>query len=349
LSTDQPKGAPKHILVTGAAGFIGSNLVHRLLQHRPDVEVTSLDLLTYAGNLANLEDVQEHPRHRFVRGNICDADLVSGLLDDGVDAVINAAAHSHVDRSLFNADEFVATNVGGVQTFLDAIKQRPGIRFLQVSTDEVYGSQAPDVWADESSPLTPRNPYSATKASADLLALAYHHSFGLDIVITRCCNNYGPFHFPEKVIPLFITNLMDGRKVPLYGDGLNFREWIHVEDHCTALVRVLETGRSGEAYNVTSGEGITNVELTEAILGLLEADRDMIEYVKDRPGHDRRYALDGGKSARERGWEPARRLREGLADTVQWYREHEAWWRSIKSGEYREYYARQYADRGTSA
>lgn len=337
----------RHVLVTGAAGFIGSNLVHWLLANRPDLRVTSVDALFYAGNLANLADLRGHERHRFVRGNICDRQLIVGLLDDGVDAVINAAAQTHVDRSLMEADEFVASNLGGVQVQLDLLKQRPHIRFLQVSTDEVYGSRLPDDPAGETAALCPRNPYAATKAGADLLALSYHHSFGLDVVITRCCNNYGPYHYPEKVIPLFITNLMDGQPVPLYGDGLNYREWIHVDDHCAAIARVLEAGRSGEVYNITSGEGMPNVDLTRRILDALGRDESFIRHVTDRPGHDRCYLLDGAKIERELGWRAAVRFDDGLRRTVQWYRDHENWWRPIKSGEYRRYYEKQYGKQGT--
>jgi dTDP-glucose 4,6-dehydratase len=345
LSGDRTIRRPRGLLVTGAAGFIGSNLVHWLLRHWADTKVVSLDALCYAGNLANLEDLRDHPRHKFVHGNICDRGLMHSLLSEDIEAVINAAAHTHVDRSLMDADEFTATNVGGVQVQLDLIKEHPAVRFVQVSTDEVYGSLAPGETSDESSKLSAGNPYSATKAGADLLALAYHHSFGLNVTITRCCNNYGPFHYPEKVVPLFITNLLDGLPVPLYGDGLNFREWIHVEDHCSALACVVEAGRSGEVYNITSGEGFTNLELTEMILECLERDRSFIHHVEDRPGHDRRYALNDQKIRRELGWSPAHKFRDGLAQTVQWYRDHEEWWRPIKSGEFRRYHERQYGER----
>ena len=333
------------VLVTGGAGFIGSNLVRWLLKHRPGTRIINLDALTYAGNPANLADLNDHDRHQFVHGNICDADLVARLLDQGVEAIINAAADSHVDRSLMTGHEFVATNVGGVQVLLDAIKTRPQIRFLQVSTDEVYGSVAPDCCSDENSPLAPANPYSATKAGAELLAMAYRKSFGLDVVVSRCCNNFGPYHYPEKMIPLFITNLLDGLPVPLYGDGLNYREWVHVEDHCSALVAILESGQSGESYNITSGSGVTNLELTHRILDLLGKDESSIKYVQDRPGHDRRYALDGGKITRDLGWHPLHDLEQGLRTTCDWFRDNEPWWRPIKSGEYRKYYQEQYGRR----
>lgn len=345
MSIERSLSRPAKILVTGAAGFIGSNLVHWLLKHWGNVEIVSLDALTYAGNLANLEDLKNDPRHQFIHGNICDRAVVARAIDQGIDAIVNAAAHTHVDRSLMGADEFVTTNVGGVQVLAERIKESPGVRLLHVSTDEVYGSQAPGEKADESSPLTPNNPYSAAKAGGDLMALAYQRSFDLDIVITRCCNNYGPYQYPEKVIPLFISNLMDGKKVPLYGDGLHRREWIHVDDHSAAIARVLEAGRAGEVYNIASADSLTNVDLTHAILNMLAKDERSIEYVTDRPGHDRCYALDDAKIQSELGWKPTYDFPRGLKETVAWYKANEDWWRPIKSGEYRTYYERQYQDR----
>ena len=337
------------ILVTGGAGFIGSNLVRWILDQRPTTRVINLDALTYAGNPANIADLAGHPRHRFVHGDICDAELVASLLSDEVDAVINAAAHSHVDRSLMTSQEFVATNIGGVQNLLDAVKAHPQIRFLQVSTDEVYGSLGPGECSAEDWPLRPGNPYAATKAGAELLATSYRNSFGLDVVVSRCCNNFGPYHYPEKMIPLFITNLVDGLKVPLYGDGLNEREWIHVEDHCSALMAILESGGSGEFYNISSGQGLTNLELTHLILSLLNKGPDSIEYVKDRPGHDRRYCLESRKIREKLGWSPRYGVEDGIRATCRWFLDHEAWWRPIKSGEYRKYYHRQYAERLAAA
>lgn len=346
MSTELPGQTPTSILVTGAAGFIGSNLVRWLLKHRETIRVISLDALTYAGNRANLEDVRDHPRHAFVHGNICDARLVRELLvKEGIQAIINAAAHTHVDRSLMDSDEFVKTNVGGVQALVDTVRESPAVRLLQISTDEVYGSQAPEVRADESAPLHPNNPYSATKAGGDILALAYQRSFDLDVVVTRCCNNYGPYQYPEKVIPLFITNLFEGKKVPLYGDGLHVREWIHVDDHSEAIARVLEAGRPGQIYNITSDEHLTNLALTRAILELVGKDAGFIEHVADRPAHDRRYAIDDTKLRTELGWRPQYRFREGLAATVDWYRRNETWWRLMKSEEYRAYYEQQYGAR----
>ncbi len=345
MSIDTSKRQPKNVLVTGAAGFIGSNLVHYLLKRWPDASIVSLDALTYAGNLANLKDLDDVPRHRFVHGNICDRETVSTLLDQDIDTVINAAAHTHVDRSLLGADDFAGTNVGGVQVFLDAIKQRPHIRFVQISTDEVYGSQAPGEDADENYRLTPRNPYSATKTGGDLVALAFHHSFDLDVVITRCCNNYGPYQYPEKMIPLFITNLFENKQVPLYGDGLHARQWIHVDDHSAAIARVAESGRSGEVYNITSGKGMTNKEMTAKLLAITGKDESLIKYVTDRPGHDRRYAIDDRKIRTELGWSPVVDFDEGIKQTVQWFVDHKSWWEPIKSGQYRKYYEEQYGKR----
>jgi dTDP-glucose 4,6-dehydratase len=345
LSTNHNTSRPTRILVTGAAGFIGSNLVHWLLRQWPDANIVALDALTYAGNLANLEDLREHDRFRFIRGNICDRDLITELLSDGVQAVINVAAHTHVDRSLLGQDDFAGTNVGGVQVICEVIRQMGGIRLLQVSTDEVYGSMNPGETADESHAINPRNPYSATKAGGDLVVSAFRQSFDIDTVITRCCNNYGPLQYPEKVVPLFITHLFEDTQVPLYGDGLNVREWLHVDDHCAAIARVLEAGRSGEIYNVTSSNGLTNLDLTESLIDIVGKDKSLIKYVEDRPGHDRCYALNDSKIRTELGWSESYDFRDGLRETVQWYRDNESWWRPIKSGEYLKYYEQQYGER----
>ncbi len=345
MGTDASPARPQRLLVTGGAGFIGSNLVHWLLKHWPTADLICLDALTYAGNPANLDDIRKHPRFHFVQGNICDAKLVAELLSTGIDAVINAAAHTHVDRSLLGGDDFSGTNVGGVEVLLNAIRERTGVRFLQVSTDEVYGSMAPDTEADESTRINPQNPYSATKAGGDLLALAYHHSFHLDVVITRCCNNYGAYQYPEKMVPLFITNLFENKPIPVYGDGLQFRQWLHVNDHCSAIARVLEAGRSGEVYNITSGVGLTNLDLTHRLLNLAGKGENLIQHVQDRPGHDRRYSVNDNKLRQELGWRPTYDLQVGLKQTVQWYNDHPTWWRPIKSGEYRAYYNRQYGER----
>lgn len=332
----------KRLVVTGAAGFIGSNFVRRALQTEPTWEIVAFDALTYAGNLQNLSGLESSGRFRFVRGDICDEQAVREVVDDGAWAVVNFAAESHVDRSIHGAAEFVRTNVLGTQTLLERSRHAGIERFVQISTDEVYGSLGPTGRFSEHSPLQPRSPYSASKASADLLALAYHETYGLPVMITRCSNNYGPYQFPEKVIPLFVTNLLEGRQVPLYGDGLNVRDWIHVQDHCDAIRRVLHAGRPGEVYNIGGDTELTNLALTHAILGELGKDEAMIRPVKDRLGHDRRYAVDAGKIRSELGWTPTVPFAAGLSETVTWYRENEPWWRAIKSGEYRKFYELNY-------
>jgi dTDP-glucose 4,6-dehydratase len=335
----------RRILVTGGAGFIGSNFVRWALNHLRDDHVANLDALTYAGNLQNLADVESDPRYSFIHGDITDADLLNKVLADGFDAVVNFAAESHVDRSLMSSEPFVRTNAVGTQNLLDAARRHGVSRFLQVSTDEVYGSLGPEGKFTESTPLAPNSPYSASKAAADLLCRAYHHSFGLPVMISRCSNNYGPYQFPEKVIPLFVTNLFEGKKVPLYGDGQNVRDWIYVEDHCAALGAILDRGRPGEVYNVGGDSELTNLDLTHRILAACGRDEGFIEYVKDRPGHDRRYAIDSTKLQTELGWLPSHSFDQALARTVQWYRDHTDWWQAIKTGEYRQYYQRQYGPR----
>lgn len=330
------------ILVTGAAGFIGSNFVRLLLRERKRVDVVALDALTYAGNLENLSDCIADPRCRFVRADICDAKNLASLFESGVDAVVNFAAESHVDRSILGAQAFVRTNILGVQVLLDLAREHGVKRFLQVSTDEVYGSLGPTGRFTEARSLAPNSPYSASKASADLLASAYFATFGQDIVITRCSNNYGPFQFPEKLIPLFVTNLMEGKRVPLYGDGQNVRDWIHVSDHCEAILVILERGEAGSVFNIGGGCELPNIEIARRILGYLGHDESMIEYVKDRPGHDRRYAIDFNRLSKELGWRPRIAFERGLAETIDWYKANEAWWRRIKTGEYMTYYEKQY-------
>jgi dTDP-glucose 4,6-dehydratase len=330
------------LLVTGGSGFIGSNFVRHVLASRSDHHVVNLDKLTYAGNPANLRDVEDDPRYRFVKGDICDAPLVRELVR-GVDVVVNFAASTHVDRSLHDPDEFLRTDVFGVFTLLEAVRAHPPTRMLQVSTDEVYGS-VPEGSSRESDPLRPTNPYSASKAAGDLLCGAYWRSHRVPVMITRASNNYGPYQYPEKVVPLFVTNAIDGQALPLYGDGLNVREWLHVADHCKALDLVLHEGKDGEIYNVGGGAEVQNVVLTKEILSLLGRPESLIRPVSDRPGHDRRYSLDCRK-LRALGWRPQQSFATGLAETVAWYREHEAWWRPLKSGEFREYYERQYRSR----
>jgi len=332
----------KSCLVTGAAGFIGSNFVRQLLDEEPDTDVVAYDALTYAGNLENLAGCLDRDRLRFVRGDICDADALRAALADGVDVIVNFAAESHVDRSIMGCQEFIRTNVQGTQVLLDvALAHQVGL-FMQVSTDEVYGSLGPTGKFSEQTPPRPNSPYSASKAAADMLTAAYHHTYGLPAIVTRCSNNYGPYQFPEKLIPLFITNLMESKKVPVYGDGMNVRDWVHVCDHCRALRRVIEKGRPGEIYNIGGNNEQTNLAITRMILSRLGFDESMIQFVQDRPGHDRRYAVDAAKITAELGWKPAIDFEAGLADTIEWYRRNRNWWRRIKSGEYLEYYKKQY-------
>jgi len=327
-------------LVTGAAGFIGSNFVRQLIDEQVDVRVIAYDALTYAGNLENLEGYLD--RIRFVRDDICDTDAVAAVMAEGVDVVVNFAAESHVDRSIHGAADFIRTNIQGTQILLDQVREKNVGLYVQISTDEVYGALGPAGRFTEDMPLLPNSPYSASKAGADLLADAYHHTFGTPVIITRCSNNYGPYQFPEKIIPLFITNLMESKKVPVYGDGMQIRDWIHVSDHGRAIRTVIEKGQVGEVYNIGGDNELPNIELTRQLLKRLDQDESMIEYVKDRPGHDRRYAVDHAKITRELGWQPKVDFQEGLAETVAWYRKNEAWWQRVKSGEYLEYYKKQY-------
>ena len=320
------------ILVTGGAGFIGSQYVRSLLgddDGRGGISVTVLDKLTYSGNPANLDPVATHPGLRFVQGDICDQETVDQVAA-GQDAIVHFAAESHVDRSITGALEFVRTNVMGTQILLDAMRRHGVGRFVHVSTDEVYGSIETGSWTEEW-PLSPRSPYSASKAGSDHLALAAHRTHGLDVVVTRCSNNYGPYQFPEKVIPLFVTNLLDGKKVPLYGDGLNVRDWLHVADHCAGIQLALAKGRAGEIYHIGGGTELTNRELTQMLLDACGADWSMVEPVEDRKGHDRRYSLDITKIRNELGYEPAIPLEQGLAQTVAWYKENRGWWEPLKA------------------
>jgi dTDP-glucose 4,6-dehydratase len=338
-----PPPGPRSVLVTGGCGFIGSNLVRWLLANRPGWRVVNLDKLTYAGNAENLANLAGEPRYRFVRGDVCEGDRLAAILrEERVEAVMNLAAESHVDRSIHHAAAFVETNVAGTQMLLDAARTAGVRRFLQVSTDEVYGSLGPDGLFTERTPLAPSSPYSASKAAGDLLALAAAHTFGQDVVVTRCSNNYGPYQFPEKLIPLMVVNALRDEPLPLYGDGQNVRDWIHVEDHCEGLVAALEKGRAGEVYNLGASNERRNLEVVERILDALGKPRSLVRFVKDRPGHDRRYGIDASKARSELGWAPSRRFEEALAATVRWYVEHRAWWERILSGEYRAYYERQY-------
>jgi dTDP-glucose 4,6-dehydratase len=320
------------LLVTGAAGFIGSNFVRMIAggEFQGVSSVAVLDKLTYAGVKENLTQAKKIPKYTFIEGDICDADLVASMLE-GVDAVINFAAESHVDRSISGASDFVQSNIVGVQILLDAIKDsKRKIRFLQVSTDEVYGSIESGSWTEDW-PLQPNSPYSASKASGELLARSYNTSHDMDVVITRCSNNYGTHHFPEKLIPLFITNLIEGKKVPIYGTGENVRDWLHVDDHCRGIYLVLINGRSGEIYNIGGGRELTNNEITSLILEAMGADESSIEFVEDRKGHDLRYSVDWTKINRELGYKPQVKFEDGLRETIQWYRDNEAWWKPLKN------------------
>ncbi len=335
-----------NVLVTGGCGFIGSNLVKYLRRERPGWTVVNLDKLTYAGNLENLSELEGDPQHVFIRGDIGNRELVEHVMAvHGIDTVMHLAAESHVDRSILGPEEFVATNVLGTQRLLEASRARGVKRFLMVSTDEVYGSLGPTGAFTESSPLQPSSPYSASKTSSDLLALAYHHTFKLDVVVTRCSNNYGRYQFPEKLIPLMVVNALHDKPLPVYGDGANVRDWLHVEDHCQALLLALEKGRAGEVYNIGGGAERRNIEIVKAILGLVGKPESLIQYVKDRPGHDRRYAIDPSKIRAELGWTPAHTFEQGLAETVRWYVDHPAWWQRVTSGAYLQYFDTQYRTR----
>jgi dTDP-glucose 4,6-dehydratase len=330
------------VVVTGGAGFIGSNFVRYALQAHPDWRVVTLDKLTYAGRLENLKDVADHPRHTFVRGDIADA-AVAGPLVQAADVVVHFAAETHVDRSLMSAGEFITTDVYGTFVLLEAARQAPRLRrFIQISTDEVYGS-VPEGSSRETDELRPRNPYSASKAGADRLAYSYWATYGVPVVITRASNNYGPCQFPEKVIPLFLTNAIDGLPVPLYGDGLNERDWLHVEDHCRAVDLLIDAGTPGEVYNVGGGNHVKNIDLTRQILAILGRPESLIRPVADRPGHDRRYSLDTAK-LRSLGWSPRTTFDAGLRETADWYRQNEWWWRPIKEQDpaFKDYYRQQY-------
>lgn len=330
------------VLVTGGCGFIGSNFVRHLLTTDSDVRIINFDCLTYAGNLANLADIASHPRYRFVRGDITDREQVRAAMDLGITDIINFAAESHVDRSIQDSGPFIRTNVLGTQVLLDAAREFGVKKYVQVSTDEVYGSLGPTGFFTEETPLHPNSPYSASKAGADLLVQAYQHTFGLSAVITRCSNNYGPFQFPEKLIPLFVTNLLRDEPVPVYGDGQQIRDWIHVLDHCRGVEAAWRKGKPGEVYNFGGRCEKANLDLTKLLLRLLGKPETLIRYVADRPGHDRRYAIKCDKAERELGWRPQVAFERGLAETIDWYRANSAWVATIRNKEYLTYYERQY-------
>ncbi len=335
------------LLVTGGAGFIGTNFVYHVLRNHPEDSVVVLDALTYAGNFENLKPVLHDPRFSFVKGDICDRDAVDPLVAS-VDAVVHFAAESHVDRSIIDASIFVRTNVLGTQTLLDSCRAKGNVRFHHVSTDEVFGSLGPRGLFNEDTPYDPRSPYSASKAGSDHLVRAVWHTHGLPITISNCSNNYGPYHFPEKIIPLFITNLIEGKNVPLYGDGANVRDWLYVEDHCRGIDAVLRRGKIGETYCFGGRAERSNMELTNIILFEMGFGKDRIQQVADRPGHDLRYAIDFSKAENELGWFPETPFLHGIRKTIAWYKSNEDWWKRIKSGAYREYYEQQYGGRGVT-
>jgi dTDP-glucose 4,6-dehydratase len=336
------------ILVTGGCGFIGSNFVRYLLKNHPDYSVINVDKLTYAGNLENLSGLSNVPRYHFIRADITDAPQMEELIAKGVNAIVNFAAESHVDRSIEDPQAFMKTNIFGTFVLLEAVRKvfpKQRIRFLHISTDEVYGSLGESGAFTEETPLAPNSPYSASKAAADMMVRAYCNTYGLAGLVTRCSNNYGPYQFPEKLIPLMISNAVEDKEVPVYGDGLNVRDWIYVEDHCRALDQVLHQGQEGEVYNVGGRSERTNLSVVQTVLDHLGKPHSLIRFVKDRPGHDRRYAIDFSKIERDLSWRPRVSFEEGIRLTVDWYQEHRPWWRKIKSGEYVNYYRRMYENR----
>lgn len=333
------------LLVTGGAGFIGSNFVLYMLREHPNYEIINVDALTYAGNLENLQSIQSNPRHIFIKADISDVQQMDTIFAQGVDVVVNFAAESHVDRSILAPDVFVRTNVMGTQVLLDAAKKYQITKFVQVSTDEVYGSLGPTGLFTEESPLTPNSPYSASKAGGDLLVRAYHETFGLPVNITRCSNNYGPFQFPEKLIPLIISRALKEEAIPVYGDGLNIRDWLYVEDHCRAIDLVIHRGQSGEVYNIGGNNERTNIHIVETVLEQLGKPASLIRYVQDRPGHDQRYGIDPTKLQTELGWQPMHHFETGIKETITWYLNHQEWMERIQSGTYQDYVKLQYEKR----
>lgn len=330
------------VLITGGAGFIGSNFIQYLLNRYPSYEIINLDNLTYAGNLENLKSVQENKNYTFVQGDITDQQFIGTLFQQGIDGVIHFAAESHVDRSIMEPGVFVKTNVLGTQVLLEASKKHSIKKFVHVSTDEVYGSLGATGLFTEDTPLAPNSPYSASKAGSDLLVRSYFETFGLPTNITRCSNNYGPYQFPEKLIPLIIANALYDKSLPVYGDGLNIRDWLYVEDHCSAIDLVFHNGVSGEVYNIGGNNERTNIEIIQTILLQLGKPESLIQFVKDRPGHDRRYGIDASKIRNELGWEPKHNFESGIKETIQWYLNNQNWWSRIQSGEYRKYISEQY-------
>jgi dTDP-glucose 4,6-dehydratase len=347
------------ILVTGGAGFIGSNFVKYIIEKYEDYNIVNIDALTYAGNLENLKDVEKNSRYRFVKGDICDVNLIDNIFDGGIDFVVNFAAESHVDRSIEDPGIFVKTNIMGTQVLLDAAKKawqtgsdengypvyKEGVKYLQVSTDEVYGALGKTGFFTEDTPLAPNSPYSSSKAGADFLVRAYDKTFKLPINITRCSNNYGPYQFPEKLIPLMIANTLENKHLPVYGDGMQIRDWLHVKDHCSGIDTVLHKGKSGEVYNIGGNNEKANIEIVKLILDALGKSEKLISYVKDRLGHDRRYAIDNTKITKELGWKPSYTFEQGIVETINWYLDNKCWWEKIRSGEYVDYYEKMYKNR----
>ena len=333
------------LLVTGGAGFIGSNFVRFILDHHADYHIVNLDKLTYAGNLENLSGLEQDSRHEFIHGDICDPGCVGEIVKKGIDAVINFAAESHVDRSILHAGAFIRTNIVGTHNLLELCKKYKLARFVQISTDEVYGSLGDSGAFTELSPIAPNSPYAASKASADLLVRSYCHTHGFPGIITRCSNNYGPYQFPEKLIPLLVSNAMADMPLPIYGDGLNVRDWIHVQDHCAAIDTVLHQGKEGEVYNIGARQELANLQVVRLILGVLHKDESLIRYVDDRPGHDRRYAIDSTKLETDLHWHPKISFDSGLRDTIDWYLGNATWVEHVRSGAYQTYYDRMYKQR----
>jgi len=333
----------KTVLVTGGAGFIGSNFINHILAERNDWNIVNIDKLTYAGNLENLKDVEKNIYYTFVKGDICNGELIDFLFSKySFNYVVNFAAESHVDRSILGSEVFFKSNVMGTNNLLEAARRHKVERFLQISTDEVYGSLGAEGYFTETTPLSPNSPYSSSKASADMMAMSFYHTYGLPVLITRCSNNYGQLQFPEKLIPLMIINALNSKKLPVYGDGLNVRDWIYVIDHNRAVEKVLEHGKIGEVYNIGAEREMQNIEIVKLILDKLGKSEELIQYVKDRPGHDRRYAIDASKIKNELGWEPKYTFEEAMSNTVDWYLQNKDWWNRIISGEYLKYYKTQY-------
>ncbi len=334
------------ILVTGGAGFIGSNFIRYMLQNYPEIKIINLDKLTYAGNLENLKDVEDNPNYNFVKGDICNQELVEYVVQKfEIDAIINFAAESHVDRSILGPEIFIRTNVFGTQVLLEVTKKFELERFIQISTDEVYGSLGPEGKFTEDMPLSPNSPYAASKASADLLCRAYFKTFEVPIITTRCSNNFGPYQFPEKFIPIMIINALSDKPLPVYGDGKNVRDWIYVIDHCRAIDLVLKKGKPGEIYNIGASNEWQNIDIAKLILKKLGKPESLIKFVKDRPGHDRRYAMDWTKIKVELGWKPIYNFEDALTETINWYIQNENWWKRVISGEYQNYYQTWYGER----